>query len=102
MIDKKAKKWAKDNRWFGKKKLLTLIAIYFHEELIDINVNPKTEKYYKIINLFMKPFINKKINLKSRPKMRKTVKLTQTQIDIAKRLRVPITQYTNQLNSEEW
>ena len=49
MIDKKAKKWNKNNKWFGKNKSLTLVAIYFHEQLVDINVNPKTNKYYNII-----------------------------------------------------
>ena len=103
MIDKKAKKWNKNNKWFGKNKSLTLVAIYFHEQLVDINVNPKTEKYYKIINLFMEPFLNKKVTLKSRPKQRKMVKLTKVQKEIAEKLNIPLLEYTtNNLNSVEW
>ena len=60
MIDKKAKKWHKNNKWFGKNKSLTLLAIYFHENLVDINVNPKTDKYYKIINLVYGTFCYRK------------------------------------------
>ena len=103
MIDKKAKKWHKNNKWFGKNKSLTLLAIYFHENLVDINVNPKTEKYYKIINLFMEPFIEGKVKLKPRPKQRKMVRLTKAQKEIAEKLNVPLLEYTtNNLNSVEW
>ena len=61
MIDKKAKKWSQNNKWFGKNKSLTLLAIYFHENLVNINVNPETEKYYKIINLFMEEKITRQM-----------------------------------------
>ena len=94
MIDKKAEKWNKNNKWFGKNKSLTLLAIYFHENLVNINVNPETEKYYKIINLFMEPFVTGKVKLKSRPKQRNIVKLTKAQKEIAKKLDVPLIAYT--------
>ena len=103
MIDKKAKKWSQNNKWFGKNKSLTLVAIYFHEQLVEMNVNPKTNKYYNIINLFMEPFLNKKVTLKSKPKQRKIVKLTKAQKEIAEKLDVPLLEYTtNNLNSVEW
>jgi len=101
-IDKKAKKWGENNKWFGKNKSLTLVAIYFHEHLVNINVNPRTEKYYKIINLFMEPFIEGKVKLKSRPKQREIVRLTKSQKKIAEKLNVPLLEYTNKLNSVEW
>ena len=102
MIDKKAKKWNKNNKWFGKNKSLTLLAIYFHENLVLI-WNTKTNKYYNIINLFMEPFLNKKVTLKSRPKQRKMVKLTKVQKEIAEKLNIPLLEYTtNNLNSVEW
>ena len=102
MIDKKAEKWAEKNKWFNKNKSLTLVAFYFHEQLIDINVDPKTKKYYKLINLYMEPFVKGKVKLKTRPKQRKMDPLTPTQIKIAKRLGVPIKQYINHFNSVEW
>ena len=102
MIDKKAKTWAENNKWFGKKKLLTLAAIYFHEQLIDMNVDPKSKKYYDLINLIMEPYVSKKIIFKSRPKTRRTVELTPSQIEIARKLKVPLKAYTNQLNMVEW
>tara|TARA_R110000782_G_scaffold11708_2_gene35298 strand:- start:328 stop:636 length:309 start_codon:yes stop_codon:yes gene_type:complete len=102
MVDKKAKTWAENNKWFGKKKSLTLAALYFHEQLVDMNVNPRSKRYYDLINLIMEPYVSKKIIFKSKPKRRRTVKLTLTQIDIARKLRVPLKAYTNQLNSVEW
>ena len=103
MIDKKAKRWGKNNKWFGKNKSLTLVAIYFHEQLVEMNVNPRTEKYYKIINLFMEPFIEGKVQLKSKPKQRRIIKLTKAQKEIAEKLNVPLLEYTtNNLNSVEW
>ena len=90
MMDKKTKKWSKNNKWFGKNKSLTLVAIYFHEQLV-------------VINLFMEPFLNKKVTLKSRPKQRKMVKLTKVQKEIAEKLNIPLLEYTtNNLNSVEW
>ena len=41
MVDKKAKIWEENNKWFGKKKSLTLATLYFHEQLVDMNVNPR-------------------------------------------------------------
>ena len=103
MIDKKAQKWGKNNKWFGKNKSLTLVAIYFHEQLVEMNVNPRTEKYYKIINLFMEPFIEGKVQLKSKPRQRRIIKLTKAQKEIAEKLNVPLLEYTtNNLNSVEW
>ena len=81
------------NKWFNKNKSLTLVAFYFHEQLMDIKVNPKTEKYYKLINLYMEPFVNGKVKLKTRPKQRKMDPLTPTQIKIARKLKVPLKEY---------
>ena len=90
MVDKKAKIWAENNKWFGKNKSLTLAALYFHEQLVDMNVNPRSKRYYDLINLIMEPYVSKKIIFKSRPKKKKMEELTPSQIDIAKKLKVPI------------
>ena len=101
MVDKKTKTWAEKNKWFGKNKSLTLVAFYFHEQLMDIKVDPKTEKYYKLINLYMEPFVKGKVKLKSRPKQRQISELTPTQISIARKLRVPLEEYL-QLSRVRW
>ena len=90
MIDKKAEKWAEKNKWFGKNKSLTNAAIYFHGRLVNMNVNPTSKKYYDLIDLIMEPYVSKKIIFKSRPKKKKMEELTPSQIDIAKKLKVPI------------
>jgi len=61
-VDKKAIKWAKRNKWFGKNRKLTYTAWNFHDLLVDdIKIDPNTKKYYQLIDLLMKPFLLKKI-----------------------------------------
>jgi len=50
----------------------------------------------------MEPFIQGKVKLKSRPKQRQIGELTPTQIEIARKLEVPLLEYSNQLNRVEW
>ena len=47
-IDRKAEKWAKQNKWFGKDMPMTYTAFDIHKKLVDEEgINPKTEKYYE-------------------------------------------------------
>jgi hypothetical protein len=47
-IDRKAEKWAKQNKWFGKDMPMTYTAFDIHKKLVDEEgVNPKSEKYYE-------------------------------------------------------
>lgn len=46
--DRKAEKWAKQNKWFGKDMPMTYTAFDIHKKLVDEEgVNPKSEKYYE-------------------------------------------------------
>ena len=87
----KAEKWAEKNKWFGKNKSLTLVAFYFHDQLMGIKINPDTKKYYELINLYMEPFVKGKVKLKTRPK--KMAPLTPGLIEIARKLKVPLEEY---------
>ena len=51
----------------------------------------------------MEPFIEGKVQLKSKPRQRRIIKLTKAQKEIAEKLNVPLLEYTtNNLNSVEW
>jgi hypothetical protein len=47
-IDRKAEKWAKHNKWFGKDMPMTYTAFDIHKTLVDDEgINPKSDKYYE-------------------------------------------------------
>ena len=47
-VDRKAEKWAKQNKWFGKDMPMTYTAFDIHKKLVDEEgINPKSEKYYE-------------------------------------------------------
>ena len=47
-VDRKAEKWAKQNKWFGKDMPMTYTAFDIHKKLVDEEgINPKTDKYYE-------------------------------------------------------
>lgn len=47
-IDRKAEKWAKQNKWFGKDMPMTYTAFDIHKKLVDEEgINPKSDKYYE-------------------------------------------------------
>jgi hypothetical protein len=108
--DPRAQKWATDNEWFGKDEGMTFTALSIHRRLIEEEgYNPGSEDYYEEIDSrIRKEFPHKfeeektgqrKIaqtvapatrNIKSG---RKTVRLTQSQVAIAKKLGVPLEEY---------
>lgn len=47
-IDRKAEKWARENKWFGKDMPMTYTAFDIHKKLVDEEgINPKSDKYYE-------------------------------------------------------
>jgi hypothetical protein len=108
--DPRAQKWAEDNTWFGKDEGTTFTAFAIHRKLIEEEgYNPQSEDYYAEIDSRMrKEFPHKFEEEKSgqrRPAQtvapanrniktgRKTVRLTQSQVAIAKKLGVPLEEY---------
>ena len=105
--DPRAEKWAQENEWFGQDQTMTYAAFGVHKQLIEQEgFDPNTEEYYteldnRIRSEFPHKFKdNEKIWLLELPlwdngfkvsiKGRRTVKLTPSQIAIAKRLGVPL------------
>ena len=109
--DPRAEKWAQDNEWFGQDQTMTYAAFGIHKTLIEQEgFDPNTEEYYteldnRIRSEFSHKFSdNKKTNAprvasagntasRSGAKKSRTVKLTPSQIAIAKRLGVPLEEY---------
>jgi len=111
--DPKAEDWAKKNTWFGQDQTMTYAAFGLHKQLIeDEGFDATSDEYYteldtRIRSEFPHKFAEapKKSNAprvasagttaskSSSPKGRRTVKLTASQIAIAKRLNVPLEEY---------
>ncbi len=111
--DPKAEEWAKKNTWFGQDQTMTYAAFGLHKQLIeDEGFDATSDEYYneldnRIRSEFPHKFqeAQKKSNSprvasagttaskSSSPKGRRTVKLTASQIAIAKRLNVPLEEY---------
>ena len=120
--DPKAEDWATKNTWFGNDSAMTYTAFDIHKKLVDEEgFDPKSNDYYNEVDKRIrlefphkfgkmegtstereKPSQNvasaKRSALTGR---RKTVKLTPSQVAIAKRLGVPLEDYAKQLKITE-
>lgn len=108
--DPRAEKWASDNEWFGKDEGMTFTAFSIHRKLIEEEgYDPSSDDYYAEIDSRMRnEFPHKFEGTKSGQRKpaqtvapanrnvktgRKTVRLTQSQVAIAKKLGVPLEEY---------
>jgi hypothetical protein len=118
--DPKAEAWASNNEWFGTDSAMTYTAFDLHRKLTEEEgIDPKSDEYYKEIDKrirlefphkFDKP-VNKTVSKPTQtvasatrsPKANaKTVRLTSSQVAIAKKLGVPLEEYAKQLmNTKE-
>ena len=114
--DVKAEEWAARNSWFGKDRAMTFTAFEIHKDLVDNEgFDPKSDDYYTEIDKRIKVDFPHKFGKggsveTSRPVQsvasanrnvrpgRKTVRLTSSQVAIAKKLGVPLEEYAKQLN----
>ena len=111
--DPKAEAWAQKNEWFGADQTMTYAAFGVHRQLIeDEGFDPQSDEYYNEHDNRMRkefphkfaaptkndtgPRVASAESTASRSKStkgRRTVKLTPSQIAIAKRLNVPLEEY---------
>ena len=100
----RAKDWAQKNDWFGKDKVMTNAAYGIHEDLVTQGFDPESEDYYNEINFKMREYFPNKFEQEKRPTQtvasagrkqegRRVVKLTRSQVAIAKKLGVPLEEY---------
>ena len=109
-VSQKAQEWAGKNEWFGTDRVMTNAAMAIHEELIGQGIETESDEYYNNINKRMKEYFPQKFAQDSadkEPKQpvqnvasvsrrqggRKSVKLTKSQVVIAKKLGVPLEEY---------
>ena len=118
--DARATEWASRNAWFGTDNAMTYTAFDMHRKLVEEEgYDPQSEDYYGELDRRIKlEFPHKFGNVTEqttkptqtvasatrnvkRGTGRKTVKLTSSQVAIAKKLNVPLEEYAKQLNVEE-
>ena len=111
-VDAKAKAWQEANSWFGADKEMTALALAVHEKLVESGVSPTSDEYYEKINsrirtVFPDAFPSekpvKKLSVVA-PATRSTaprkIVLTQSQVQIAKRLGLTNEQYARAVAEE--
>ena len=117
--DPRAEDWASNNSWFGKNRAMTFTAFEIHKDLVEREgFDPQTDEYYaevdKRIRLEFPQNFDKRESQTSKPTQkvasvnrsttrqgRKTVRLTSSQVAIAKKLGVPLEEYAKQIKLTE-
>ena len=120
--DPKAEDWAAKNNWFGNDTAMTYTAFDIHKKLVEEEgYDPKSDEYYTEVDSRIRlefPHKFDKIEGTTTERVRptqavasakrsastgrkKTVKLSPSQVAIAKRIGVPLEEYAKQLNITE-
>ena len=120
-IDQKLRAWQDRNPWWGSNKRMTAYALGFHQELVENGTIAGSDDYYKAIDTEMRarfpdvfesgkeektedaPTPPKKSNVvapATRSTAPKKIVLTKTQVELAKRLGVPLELYARKVAEE--
>ena len=110
--DPKAEAWAEKNEWFGKDEAMTYASFGIHKKLVEEEgFNPSSDEYYEEIDKRLRDEFPQKFNdggevqegkqpvqtvasaKRTTSAGRKTVRLTPSQVAIAKKLGVPLEEY---------
>ena len=107
----RAEDWAEQNSWFGQDRVMTYAAWGIHQTLVEQEgVDPNSEEYYteldkRVRNTFPDKFKDQSRQQRSAPAVapatrssginsaRRTVRLSPSQVAIAKKLGVPLEEY---------
>ena len=113
--DPKAEEWAERNTWFGQDSAMTYTAFDLHKKLTqEEGFDPNTDEYYAEVDRRMRldfphKFVKNEAKETTKPTQtvasatrsvkpsRSTVRLTSSQVAIAKKLGVPLEEYAKQL-----
>lgn len=112
--DPKALAWRKDNQWFGVDEEMTSFALGLHEKLVKSGVDPTSDEYYGRVNSRIRekfPENFEDIQKEEKPKRTssnvvapasrsvapKKITLTQTQVALAKKLKIPLELYARKV-----
>ena len=116
--DPKAEEWASRNTWFGQDRAMTYTAFEIHKDLVAEGFDPKSDDYYAEVDKRIKVDFPHKFGNTSEKQSttpvqtvasaqrsvkpgRKTVRLTSSQVAIAKKLGVPLEEYAKQIKITE-
>ena len=109
--DPKAEAWAEENEWYGKNVAMTHAAQGIHKQLVLAErFDPNSDEYYDELNNRLREAFPTQFNVKTRTNRpvqtvapasrssgvnnaRRTVKLSPSQVAIAKKLGVPLEEY---------
>jgi len=115
IVDERANDWAASNTWFGQDDEMTSFALGLHNKLVKEGINPQTEEYYERIDSRMRQVFpdqfedvgeieaekpKRKANVvapATRSTAPKKIRLTQTQVAVARRLGLTPEQYAKQV-----
>jgi len=119
-ITPRAKKWAEENKWFGNDEVMTNAAITIHNNISQEGIEVDSDEYYNEVNSRLKGYFPESFsNTNDEPKKetpkpvqtvasagrsqqgRRTVKLTKSQVAIAKRLNVPLEEYARYVKEDK-
>ena len=117
-VDEKAENWATKNNWFGQDRAMTFTAFEIHKDLVEKEgFDPKSDEYYAEIDKRIKVDFPHKFGKTAKDTSktvqtvasvkrsvkpgRKNVKLTSSQVQIARKLGVPLEEYAKQLLNTE-
>ena len=113
--DPKAQAWAKKNEWFGDDLAMTTAAFAFHRQLTEAEgYDPTSDEYYTEVDKRLAEAFPHKLGKSqkevketvagsskgvgtTKARSRRTIKLTPSQVAIAKRLGVPLEEYAKHI-----
>jgi hypothetical protein len=117
-VDEKLLAWQDQNQWFGSNKRMTSYALGLHEELVDSGIRVGSDEYYRRINTDVRDRFPDQfgaggsVDAKSQrtksnvvsPATRSTaprkIVLTETQVNLAKRLGISLESYAREVAKE--
>jgi hypothetical protein len=116
--DPQAEAWAGRNTWFGQDRAMTYTAFEIHKDLVAEGFDPQSTEYYAEVDNRIKVDFPHKFGTtgtkhttkpvqsvasanRSVKSGRKTVRLTSSQVAIAKKLGVPLEEYAKQIKLTE-
>jgi len=117
-VDDKLLAWQDENQWFGSNKRMTAYALGLHEELVSEGIPSGSDEYYKRINTDIRERFSDQFgadeSVDAKPQRTKSnvvapasrstaprkIVLTQTQVNLAKRLGVPLELYARKVAEE--
>ena len=117
-VDEKLLAWQDQNQWFGSNKRMTAYALGLHEDLVGEGIPSGSDEYYRRINTDIRQRFSDQFgaeeSVDAKPQRTKSnivapatrstapkkIVLTQTQVNLAKRLGVPLELYARKVAEE--